>query len=74
MARLSPDPARPPIGPETWGDTRLPLPGLDPSLRWRDLFTGAVLTPEVRDGQPALDVAALLADFPVALLLAERAE
>ena len=61
------------IGAEVWPDTRLPLTGLDPALRWRNLFTGEVLTPEVRDGQPSLAAADLFAHFPVALLLAERA-
>ena len=59
-------------GAEAWQDTRLPLTGLDPALRWRNVFTGEVLTPEDRDGQPSLAAADLFADFPVALLLAER--
>ena len=60
------------MGAEVWTDTRLPLTGLDPALRWRNLFTGELLTPEVRDGQPSLAAADLFAHFPVALLLAER--
>ena len=74
VARLAPDPARPPLGAEAWSDTRLPLAGLDPALRWRNLFTGEVLTPEVRDGQPSLAAADVFAHFPVALLLAERGD
>jgi (1->4)-alpha-D-glucan 1-alpha-D-glucosylmutase len=74
VARLTPDPDRPPLGAEAWSDTRLPLAGLDPSLRWRNLFTGEVLTPEVRDGQPSLAAADIFADFPIALLLAERGD
>ncbi len=72
VARLAPDPASPPMGAEVWTDTRLPLTGLDPALRWRNLFTGELLAPEVRDGQPSLAAADLFAHFPVALLLAER--
>ena len=74
VARLTPDPARPPLGAEVWSDTRLPLAGLDPSLRWRNLFTGDVLTPEVRDGQPSLAAADVFAHLPIALLLAERGD
>jgi (1->4)-alpha-D-glucan 1-alpha-D-glucosylmutase len=73
VARLSPEPGRPPMGVEAWQDTRLPLTGLDPALRWRNVFTGELLTPEDRDGQPSLPAAGLFADFPVALLVAERA-
>ena len=71
VARLAPDPGRSPLGAEVWQDTRLPLTGLDPALRWRNVFTGEVLTPEDRDGQPSLAAADLFAHFPVALLLAE---
>ena len=31
VARLTPDPARPPLGAEAWSDTRLLLAGLDPA-------------------------------------------
>ena len=48
-------------------------PRLDPALRWRIAFTGEVLTPEHRDGQPSLAAADLFAHFPVALLIADRA-
>ena len=63
---------RPPLGPETWQETRLPLPGLDPALRWRNAFTGEVLMSEDNNGQPSLAAADLFAHFPVALLIAER--
>jgi (1->4)-alpha-D-glucan 1-alpha-D-glucosylmutase len=72
VAGLSPDPARPPLGAESWPDTRLPLDGLDPALRWRNAFTGEVLTPRDVGGRPTLAAADLFAHFPVALLLAER--
>ena len=74
VARLSPDHARPPLGAEVWPNTRLPLAGLDPAPRWCNLFTGEVLTPEVRDGRPSLVAADLFAHFPVALLLAEQGD
>jgi (1->4)-alpha-D-glucan 1-alpha-D-glucosylmutase len=72
IVRLNPDPARPPLGPQTWSDTRLPLTGLDPALRWRNAFTGEVLVSEDRDGPPSLAAADLFAHFPVALLVAEH--
>ena len=71
VARLIPAPNRPPRGAETWADTRLLLPDLDPALRWRDAFTGALLAPDTR---PSLAAADLFAHLPVALLLAEPAE
>ena len=73
VARLAPEPGHPPMGAEIWQDTRLTLRGLNPTLRWRVAFTGEVLTPEVRDGQPSLAAADLFAHFPVALLVADRA-
>jgi (1->4)-alpha-D-glucan 1-alpha-D-glucosylmutase len=72
VTRLTPDPARPPLGAEAWPDTRLALNGLDASLRWRNIFTDEVLSPEHRDGLASLAAADLFAHFPVALLLAER--
>jgi (1->4)-alpha-D-glucan 1-alpha-D-glucosylmutase len=74
VAGLTPDPARPPLGAEAWPDTRLTLAGLDPALRWRNAFTGEVLVPQDRDGQPSLAAADLFAHFPVALLIAERGD
>jgi (1->4)-alpha-D-glucan 1-alpha-D-glucosylmutase len=72
VARPAPEPDRPPLGAEAWQDTRLALTGLDPALRWRNAFTGELLAPQDRGGQPSLAAADLFADFPVALLVAER--
>jgi (1->4)-alpha-D-glucan 1-alpha-D-glucosylmutase len=72
VAGLAPDPARSPLGAEAWPDTRLPLEGLDPALRWRDAFTGEVLASQDIGGRPTLAAADLFAHFPVALLIAER--
>jgi hypothetical protein len=55
-------------------EPRLALADLDPARRWRNVFTGAVHTLESRDGPPSLAAAALFADFPVALLIAERGD
>jgi (1->4)-alpha-D-glucan 1-alpha-D-glucosylmutase len=64
VARLNPDPDRPPLGGEVWGDTRVSLAGLEPGA-WRDVFTGRRL--EARGG--SLAAAEMFADFPVALLV-----
>ena len=71
LAGLAPDPDRPTLGTEAWEDTRLILPGIASGTRWRDLFTGEVLTAEERDGQPSLAAADVFASFPVALLISE---
>jgi (1->4)-alpha-D-glucan 1-alpha-D-glucosylmutase len=63
LTPLLPDaPAPPPLGPDVWGDTRLVLPERPGPLT--NVFTGQTHSP---DGT-ALSVAAVLADFPVALL------
>jgi (1->4)-alpha-D-glucan 1-alpha-D-glucosylmutase len=71
LAGLTSDPDRPPLGPEVWQETRLVLTGVAPGARWRNLFTGEILTAEARDGQPSLAAADVFASFPVALLLNE---
>jgi (1->4)-alpha-D-glucan 1-alpha-D-glucosylmutase len=58
---------QPPLG-SVWGDTALQVPHGTPETRYRDLFTGAELTPA--GGTLALhDV---FESFPVALLVRER--
>jgi (1->4)-alpha-D-glucan 1-alpha-D-glucosylmutase len=57
----------PPVGPDVWGDTRLPLPaGIEPD-RLRDGFTGRGISSS--GSAAALALADLLADFPAALIL-----
>ncbi|HYB43778.1 MAG TPA: malto-oligosyltrehalose synthase [Candidatus Methylomirabilis sp.] len=70
-ARLTGFSGRPPVGAEVWGDTRVALG--DPGLagQYRDRFTGQRLATELRDGAPALPMAALLRTFPAALLARE---
>jgi (1->4)-alpha-D-glucan 1-alpha-D-glucosylmutase len=60
---------RAPLGPEVWQDTGLLVPA--PVRAWRNIFTGEELRPAGENGQAALPLAALLAHFPVALLLAQ---
>jgi (1->4)-alpha-D-glucan 1-alpha-D-glucosylmutase len=59
-----------PVGPEVWGDTAVPLPDVPPGARYRNVFTGEIVSASSRDGAAVLDVGELLANFPVALLVA----
>lgn len=52
------------LDPSIWGQTRVELSFQSPSI-WRNLFTGAEI-----GGEPSLPVGQLLADFPVAVLIA----
>jgi len=59
-----------PVGPDAWGDTAVPLPDVAPGARFRDAFTGAIISASSRDGAAVLPAGEVLADFPVALLMA----
>jgi (1->4)-alpha-D-glucan 1-alpha-D-glucosylmutase len=72
VTRLAAGPDGLPLGSKVWRDTRLLLPGLDPRLRWRNVYTGSELSGAEVQGQAALPLAEVFADFPVALLLARR--
>jgi (1->4)-alpha-D-glucan 1-alpha-D-glucosylmutase len=62
-------PGKDPTG-RVWDDTVVRLPGTEAVRRWRNVFTGAAVTPA--DGSPpALRLAEIVADFPVALLEGE---
>jgi (1->4)-alpha-D-glucan 1-alpha-D-glucosylmutase len=67
-ARLTGGGARLPLGSEVWGDTRVALPGDPAGGPYTNVFTGVATTGAPGEGGGALAVAALLADFPVALL------
>ena len=72
IARLTGGGARLPLGEEVWADTSLPLPGDLGTAAYRDVFTGATVEVTRLDGGAALRLGAVLADFPVALLLPAR--
>jgi maltooligosyltrehalose synthase len=65
IATLTPD-GRAPLGPSVWGDTRINMAG---GRALRNIFTGAVLTPERAGSRYFLETAAVLERFPVALLV-----
>jgi (1->4)-alpha-D-glucan 1-alpha-D-glucosylmutase len=67
VSRLAPTTAHVPTG-RVWEETVLRLPATAGAVRWRNVFTGEVLTPSPEATLPMADV---LAHFPVALLVAQ---
>jgi (1->4)-alpha-D-glucan 1-alpha-D-glucosylmutase len=61
-----------PLGEAVWQDTLLVLPPQEEGARYYNLFTGTELRPSERGGKQTLRLADLLADCPVALLLARE--
>src|SRR5439155_30714 len=53
LTRLVPDGRQPPLG-EVWQDTRVILPPIEPGLRWRNAFTGEVLSAAEHEGRLSL--------------------
>jgi (1->4)-alpha-D-glucan 1-alpha-D-glucosylmutase len=70
VATLAPD-GGPPLGRSVWGDTRVVLPPetARAGLRFRDVFTDAVLAAEPDDGSASLAAAEVFERFPIALLV-----
>jgi (1->4)-alpha-D-glucan 1-alpha-D-glucosylmutase len=60
---LVPDADRPPVGPDVWRDTALPLPEEFRTSRWENVFTGEALS------GGSLALGEVLRTFPVALLV-----
>jgi (1->4)-alpha-D-glucan 1-alpha-D-glucosylmutase len=60
-----------PLGPDIWQDTGVLLPAAMPGERWRNVFTGEVLTTTEYQSRPFLLAADMFADFPVALFVAQ---
>ncbi len=64
-----------PLGTSAWGDSLLRFSeeaGIEPGRRFRDVFTGSVLTIDDHEGRSSLALADLFARFPLALLLDEE--
>jgi (1->4)-alpha-D-glucan 1-alpha-D-glucosylmutase len=68
-AGLTDNGARPPLGPEVWGDTWVALPAGLPQGPFINLFTGARVSLANTAVGPALLAGGVLAEFPVALLV-----
>jgi (1->4)-alpha-D-glucan 1-alpha-D-glucosylmutase len=60
-----------PWGPSIWGDTRVEAPMPAPATTYTNILTGEAVTSIDRDGRAFLQADALLANFPVALLLSD---
>ena len=71
LTRLIPNASDLPLGANVWQDGVLVLPGIEPDRRCRNIFTGEICTTKEQNGQTVLALADVLANFPVALLLAE---
>lgn len=61
----------PPIGPDYWGNTWLPIPD-DLGTRFRNVLTGEILEVELTAQGRGLALGRVLANFPVALLETAR--
>jgi (1->4)-alpha-D-glucan 1-alpha-D-glucosylmutase len=57
-----------PLG-AVWGDGALLVPEVAPGSRWRNVFTGEILSVKVQYGRAALPLPEVFANFPAALLL-----
>ena len=70
LSRLAQEPGAPPLplGAGVWQDTRIIQPFDDPASRYRNVFTGEVLSLAQEEGHPALSLGKVLSVFPVALL------
>jgi (1->4)-alpha-D-glucan 1-alpha-D-glucosylmutase len=68
VVRLTGSIEQPPLGAEIWRTTRLMLPASLASCRYRNIFTGEVLTVDTQEGGSGLWLAEVLGAFPVALL------
>jgi len=66
-AALTDGGARLPMGPDSWQDTWVEVPGDFPSGAYAHLFTGAAVEASAGEGR-RLPVRDVLADFPIALM------
>ncbi len=71
IAGLLSDAEHPPLGEQTWGDTRLLIPAAIPSGALRNAFTGESLefASETSPNDPSISLAEVFSQFPVALFV-----
>jgi (1->4)-alpha-D-glucan 1-alpha-D-glucosylmutase len=72
LAHVTLDEDNLPLGPTVWRDTHLLLPEVDRSARWRNVFTGEMLSLGEQQGKPSMALAEVFAHFPAALFVAEQ--
>jgi len=68
LAEVIPGAPHVPLGTEIWQDTVVIMPGELPPGPYRNMFTGATISANQREGRNEIAVAELFASFPVALL------
>ncbi len=68
VAGLMQDSGKFPLGADAWRGTVLPVPTAKRGTRYRNVLTGAVLTPAEAGGTRVLSLADVFRDCPVALL------
>jgi (1->4)-alpha-D-glucan 1-alpha-D-glucosylmutase len=66
------EPGELPLGEIPWGEARLHVPAGGPGRRWRNVFTGEVVTTAEHEGKDSVRLAEVFAHIPVALLLLEE--
>jgi (1->4)-alpha-D-glucan 1-alpha-D-glucosylmutase len=59
---------RPPLGADLWQDTRLVLPETHVGRKFRNLFTGEIVTACTQGTNPCLSVAQVFESFPAGIL------
>ena len=57
-----------PLGAEVWGDTRIIIPFEGPGTRYRNIFSGEIVSSLFEEDVSVLNLAEILKNFPVALL------
>jgi len=57
-----------PLGEEVWGDSSLVVPFFEPGARYRNIFTGELITAGEYKNATALKLSVVFANFPVAML------
>ena len=68
LTRVVADPDCLPVGEEVWSDTWLAVPAWRDGTKFRDIFTGKVLSTVTRDDRQVLPVGAIFTQCPVACL------
>jgi (1->4)-alpha-D-glucan 1-alpha-D-glucosylmutase len=72
VARLPDAADHPPVGCDTWKDTRIELPATLEAQRVRDVFTGRIFEVEALGRRRELAAGDLLMDLPFALLVSQH--
>jgi (1->4)-alpha-D-glucan 1-alpha-D-glucosylmutase len=68
FTRLTGNPEGLPLGAEVWGNTRIITPFESPGTRYRNIFTGEIVSSLPEEDLSVLNLAAVFKNFPFALL------